>query len=209
MSCYNHQAFHFLTDCGNDVMDYPANASEFHVERFREYLCILARAQLGVKNSYKVDASDLVQETLLEGYQKLGQFRGRSDGELAAWLRQMLVHNLADAIRGGNRAKRDVRRERQLEVVIEDSFCRAESWMAAQGDSPSQKVIQIEELVRLARGLARLPDDQRQAVELHHLQGRTLAQLSEQLNRSNAAIAGLLRRGLKRLHELLEKPDQS
>ena len=45
-------------------------------ERFRNYLCVLARVQIGRRLQGKVDASDLVQETFLEAYRDFGQFRG-------------------------------------------------------------------------------------------------------------------------------------
>ena len=186
-------------------MDQPAQAAGPHVERFREYLCLLARAHLPPRHPSKIEASDIVQQTLLEAYEQQGDFRGQSDGELAAWLKQMLVHNLSDALRGGQRAKRDVRRERSLEMAIEDSFCRAEGWLAAHEASPSQQAIRIEQLLHLAEGLARLPDEQRDAVVLRHLQGWSLAQLAAHLQRSEAAIAGLLRRGLKKLRELMHE----
>ncbi len=186
-------------------MDLPAQMSGPQVERFREYLCLLARGHLPPRHPSKIEASDIVQETLLEAYEQRGDFRGQSDGEMAAWLKQMLVHNLADALRGGQRAKRDVRRERSLEIAIEDSFCRTEGWLAASDASPSQQAIRIEQLLHLADGIARLPDEQRDAVVLHHLQGWSLSQLAEHLQRSEGAIAGLLRRGLKKLREFMEK----
>ncbi len=185
-------------------MNPSAPSSSPKVERFREYLCLLARTHLPPGRQSRVEASDIVQQTLLEAYEQRGQFRGNSDGELAAWLKQMLVHNLADALRGDERAKRDVRRERSLERAIEDSFSRAEGWLAANDASPSQQAICIEQLLRLAEEIAKLPDEQREAVVLHHLQGWSLAQLAGHLQRSEAAVAGLLRRGLKKLRELME-----
>jgi RNA polymerase sigma-70 factor (ECF subfamily) len=164
---------------------------------------VLARAHVHPRHLSKIEASDLVQQTLLEACQQQNQFRGQSDAELAGWLKQMLVHNLADALRGGERAKRDVRRERSLEASIEDSFSRAEDWLAATQSSPSQQAIRIEELLRLADGLAQLPDDQRESVVLHHLQGWSLAQMAEHLGRSESAVAGLLHRGLKKLRGLM------
>ena len=186
-------------------MDQPSRVTAPEVERFREYLCLLARAHLPPRHPSKLEASDIVQQTLLEAYEQRGDFRGQSDGELAAWLKQMLVHNLADALRGGERAKRDVRRERSLELAIEDSFCRAEGWLAGRDASPSQQAIRIEQLLLLAEVLTKLPEEQRDAVVLHHLQGWSLAQMAGQLQRSEASIAGLLRRGLKKLRELMEK----
>ena len=186
-------------------MNQPAQAAGPQVERFREYLCLLARAHLPPRHPSRIEASDIVQETLLEAYSQRGNFRGQSDGEMAAWLKQMLVHNLADALRGRERAKRDVRREQSIEGAIEDSFCRTESWLAAHEASPSQQAIRIEQLLHLADSLARLPEEQRDAVVLHHLQGWSLAQIATHLDRSEASIAGLLRRGLKKLRELMEE----
>ena len=188
---------------GETLMAQPANTSGPQVERFREYLCVLARAHVHPRHPSRIEASDLVQQTLLEACRQQNQFRGQSDAELAAWLKQMLVHNLADALRGCERAKRDVRRKRSLEASIEDSFSRAEDWLAATQSSPSEQAIRIEELLRLADGLAQLPDDQRESVVLHHLQGWSLAQMAEYLGRSESAVAGLLHRGLKRLRGLM------
>jgi RNA polymerase sigma-70 factor (ECF subfamily) len=190
---------------GATLMAQAANTSGPQVERFRECLCVLARAHVHPRSSSRIEASDIVQQTLLEACQQQHQFRGQSDAELAAWLKQILVHNLADALRGCERAKRDVRRERSLEGTIEDSFSRAEDWLAAIQSSPSQQAIRIEELLRLADGLAQLPEDQRESVVLHHLQGWSLAQMAEYLGRSESAVAGLLHRGLKKLRDLMDE----
>ena len=63
---------------------------------------------------------------------------------------------------------------------------------------------QNEQLLRLAAALARIPDAQREAVVLHHLQEWPLAEVAEQLGRSESAVAGLLHRGLKSLRRMLE-----
>jgi RNA polymerase sigma-70 factor (ECF subfamily) len=152
----------------------------------------------------KYDPSDLVQQTLLEAYEKHAQFRGGGDDQLAGWLRQMLAHNLADALRALGQAKRDVALERSLEAAIGESSSRLEGWLAAEQSSPSQRAMKHEELLRLADALDHLPALQREAVALHHLQGMSLADLAGHLKRSEASVAGLLRRGLARLRELLQ-----
>ena len=119
------------------------------------------------------------------------------------WLRQILANNLADAVRGLARAKRDVTRERPLDQELDDSFTRVEGWLAAVQSSPSQQAVRAEELIRLADALTSLPLAQREAIVLHHLQGLPLAEVGQQLEKSPAAVAGLLHRGLKRLRELL------
>ena len=151
----------------------------------------------------------MVQQTLLNAHEKQLQFRGSTDGERLAWLKQILANNLADAIRGLVRAKRDVARERPLDEQIGDSFSRTDGWLAAVQASPSQQVVLAEELLRMADALRRLPEPQREAIVLHHLQGLPLAEVGEQLGKSSAAVAGLLHRGLKALRELMAPREQN
>src|SRR5205085_11154155 len=98
------------------------------LERFRHYLLLLARLHLGERLKAKLDPSDVVQQTLLEAHRKQAQFRGSTEAELAGWLRQMLACEIADALRGFKRAKRDVAQERTLEVALGDSSSRLEAF---------------------------------------------------------------------------------
>ena len=84
-----------------------------------------------------------------------------------------------------------------------------EAWLAADGSSPSEHAARQEQLLKLADALAKLPDDQRLALELRHLQGHKVPAISAMMDKSTAAVAGLLRRGLKRLRELMpERQDE-
>lgn len=172
-------------------------------EQFRPYLTLLARTHANSHNPAKLDSSDIVQQTLLDAFAKRDQFRGSSEAELAGWLRQILKHNLADALRDQRRDKRDVRRERSLEDEIDASFSRTHEWLAAVQSSPSQRVAKQEDVLRLSEVLSKLPDAQREAVVLHHLQGLSLAEVAKRIGKSEAAVAGLLFRGLKTLQKLL------
>src|SRR4051812_23877987 len=95
-----------------------------HLERYRHYLSLLARLQLNARLQGKLDASDVVQQTLLQAHTKLDQFRGRSSGELASWLRQILANTLAMARRSFSTEARDVARERAIELDLEQSASR-------------------------------------------------------------------------------------
>jgi RNA polymerase sigma-70 factor (ECF subfamily) len=153
----------------------------------------------------RIDASDVVQQTFLQAHQALAGFRGGTSGELAAWLRQILARNLAHAIRDHGRDRRDVGRERSLEEALEASSVRLEGWLAAEQSSPSQQADRNEQLLRLASVLACLPEAQREAIVLHYWQGWTTTQIGQHLERTPAAVAGLLKRGLQELRrQLLE-----
>lgn len=180
------------------------------LERFRDYLSLLARLQIDIKLQGKIDLSGVVQQTLLEAHQALAQFPDRHTTLRAAWLRQILANNLRDEVRKLGTAARAVDREQSLAAGIEASSVRFAAWLATnQSSSPSQQAIRQEELVGLAAALTRLPEDQKQAVELHHLMGCSLAEVAEQLGRSKGAVAQLLFRGLKRLRELLGKAEEA
>jgi len=179
------------------------------LERFRDYLGLLARLQLDGALQGKVDVSGVVQQTLLEAHQALTQFPDRNEALRAAWLRQILANNLRDEIRKFRAAARDAQRECSLEAALELSSSHLGSWLAANHSSPSQQALRHEELLALAHALTRLPADQRQAVELHHLKGLALADVAWQLGRSKGAVAQLLFRGLKRLRELLTDAEET
>jgi RNA polymerase sigma-70 factor (ECF subfamily) len=185
-------------------MNQQAETGEPCLERYREYLRLLARLHLDVRLQGKVDPSDIVQQTLLKAHENRAQFRGQTEAELSAWLRRILANTLTDALNLFGRAKRDVALERSLEGAIQGSSVRLEAWLAADQSSPSERVIRQEQLQQLAAALAELPDDQRTALELQHLRGYSVEAISAHMGRTKSAVGGLLRRGMHRLRELLE-----
>jgi RNA polymerase sigma-70 factor (ECF subfamily) len=178
------------------------------LERYRDFLRLLARLHLDRRLRGKLDPSDLVQQTLLRAHQANDQFRGTEGSERAAWLRQILTATMADEVRRYTRGKRDVGVERWLLASLEESSASLDAWLAADQTSPSRQAIRHEDLLLLAEALAELGEDQRVAVELHHLKGYSLADVGRQMGRSKAAVAGLLRRGLKELRERLKSEVQ-
>jgi RNA polymerase sigma-70 factor (ECF subfamily) len=186
-------------------MGLESHAHALALEQFRDYLCLLAGAQLDRRLRGKLDPSDVVQQTLLEAHEAQAEFRGAGPAQQAAWLRQILARNLANSVRDFGRAKRDVARERSLEATLDESAARLDAWLAAEQSSPSAQAVHTEQALRLAQALATLPEPQREAVVLRHYQGWPLADISRHLDRTPAAVAGLLHRGLKQLRQLLQE----
>jgi RNA polymerase sigma-70 factor (ECF subfamily) len=182
----------------------PSEASPQRLERYREYLRLLARLQMDARLQGKLGPSDIVQETLLKAHQALDQFQWRSDAEMAAWLRSILANVLTDAVRRFHTGARDLAVEQSLQQALEESSSRLEAWLAAEGTSPEEQAMRQEQLRRLAEALAELPPDQRQAVELRHLKGCPVAEVATQMGRCKEAVAKLLLRGVARLRQRLD-----
>jgi RNA polymerase sigma-70 factor (ECF subfamily) len=164
------------------------------LERYRSALLLLARVQLGRHQQLGLDASDLVQDALLEAHRDREKFRGKTDAERFAWLRKILHHTFLDQIDAGGAKKRNLARQ-ALEADLTGSFAGLDDLLAARQTSPSERAMRNEDLTRLADALEQLPADQREAVTLKHLVGLTLAQISERMGRTQEAVAGLLFRG--------------
>jgi RNA polymerase sigma-70 factor, ECF subfamily len=186
-------------------MQRQTKSSNTDWEDYRDYLHLLARLQLDPRLRGKLDPSDIVQQTLVKAHENAEQFRGRSNEERAGWLRRILTNTLIDAAR---KYQREVDLQRDLGRCLDESSARLEAWLAAEQSSPSEAAARQEQLLALARALARLPEDQRTAVELHHLRDASVAEIAAQLGRTEASIAGLLRRGLQNLRTLLQEPKQ-
>jgi RNA polymerase sigma-70 factor (ECF subfamily) len=183
-------------------MPQDARAHDPELENFRPYLAVLVRHRLDGQLRGKLDASGVVQQTLWVAHQGWKDFRGSSEAEVAAWLRRILIRNLTDEIRKLAAGKRNLTRERSIEEAVQQSSANLAAWLAQEQSSPSRQAVRHEQMFALAAALDRLPQDQRTALELHHLEGCSLAEVGRRMQRSKEAVAGLLFRGLKRLREL-------
>jgi RNA polymerase sigma-70 factor (ECF subfamily) len=173
------------------------------LEAQRADLHRLARRRLDARVAARVDASDMIQQTFLEAHRCFQQFAGRDARELVAWLQGILDHKVAGAIRDHTLLqKRSVRRERSLDDS-HGGTAPLKQELDAGHSTPSQKAMRGEEAERLARALTALPDDQREAVRLRHLEGWPLADIARHLGRTPAATAGLIKRGMRALRRRL------
>lgn len=170
------------------------------LEEYREYLRILARARVGRDLQVRLDPSDLVQDALLEAHRDFRQFLGQSEAELTAWLRRILVRNLADQLKHHQSQKRDVGREQPLEVLIE----QAHEALAAPLSTPSAQAVRREQAVVLANALAQLPDDYREIITRRHIEGQSFDEIAAAMDRSAGAARMLWMRALERLGQMME-----
>lgn len=173
------------------------------LETYRGYLSVLVRIHIDGRLEQKLDAEDLVQETFLQAHQSFDQFRGTTEGEFVEWLRRVLASKLANAIRRFGTQRRNVRRDRRLEVELNRSSRNLAQAFAGASSSPSQKASRREEAVLLADALGRLPPDYREIILLHHLRGLSLPEVAAHMGRTADAVEKLWLRALARLRREL------
>lgn len=98
-----------------------------------------------------VETDDLVQETVMAALRNLGHVTPRHDGAVGAYLRQALVHRIQDEIK---KARRKPAADELPETIYEP------------GPSPFEQAVGSETLARFETALARLHDEEREAVVL-------------------------------------------
>ncbi len=183
-------------------MEQPENGAESELEkalqRFRPVLVTLAEAMISPAYRGDIEASDLVQQTLLEAHTGAGVLDPLDEGPFFGWLRKALQNNLLDAVKRLNTQKQNVSR-RVRESELEESFVRLEQVLAADETSPSQLASRNEQIAAMLSSLQELPDNQRMAVIMKHLQGFSLKEVAAFLGLSESATAGLLHRGRQNL----------
>jgi RNA polymerase sigma-70 factor (ECF subfamily) len=168
----------------------------------RPYLLLVARREFDDKLRTKGGASDLVQETFLKAHRHFGHFRGETEGELLAWLRQLLLNNLASFRRLFVAGRRHVGREVNLEG--RDSSSPGDQ-IRGPGPSPSEQAIGHERDELLQQALGRLPDDYRLVLELRHGEDRSFEEIGQSIGRSANAARKLWARAVERLQQELDE----
>jgi RNA polymerase sigma-70 factor (ECF subfamily) len=174
------------------------------LERYRTYLTLLARLQIGRRLQGKADPTDLVQDTFLEAHRNFGRFQGGTEPELVCWLRRILATRLTHLVRHYlGTQRRDVRLERQLGEELDQSSRVLDGGLVAPSSSPSTRASRREQAVLLADALGQLPADYREVLILRHLEGLSFPDVARRLNRTVDSVEKLWTRALGRLRHHL------
>jgi RNA polymerase sigma-70 factor (ECF subfamily) len=169
----------------------------------RSYLGFVARSQVESWLRVKVDASDLVQQTMLEAHRDFARFQGASEQEWLAWLRKIMAHNAADFVRRyRGTAKRQARRELRFRDPA-DTTASGVLEPAAPCATPSQEFLRLDNELRVSAALAELPPDYQEVIVLRNLQRLPFNDVAERMHRSRPAVQMLWMRAIRKLQEAL------
>jgi RNA polymerase sigma-70 factor (ECF subfamily) len=187
-----------------------AQARERLFAMCRTYLGFLARSQVESSLRMKVDASDLVQETMLEAFRDFGRFAGSSEQEWLAWLRRILAHNAADFVRRyRGTAKRQARREVPLRTGGGSTLSHGAPEPAAPVATPSQEFLRLDAELRMSAAMAELPPDYQEVIVLRNLERLPFAEVAGRMGRSRPAVQMLWMRAIKKLQEAMGEDPSS
>jgi RNA polymerase sigma-70 factor (ECF subfamily) len=172
------------------------------LERYRAYLTVLARVQIGRRLQGKAEAADVVQEAFLEAARQFPRFRGEVEAEFISWLREILAGCLAHLIRHYfGTQRRDVRLERELEAELDNSSRALVMTLASPQSTPSERASRREQDGLLADALQTLPEDYREVIVLRHVEGLSFPQIAERMGRSLDSVEKLWLRAVTRLRQ--------
>lgn len=166
------------------------------LDAHRGYLRDLAQKLLNPRVAARIDASDVVQQTCLSIHKRIAEFQGDDAAQFVAWLRQVHERNIQNVVRDQQAQKRAAGRDEPLA----DRDVRAE-----RQSSPSRRAMRGEEAVRLANALAHLPEEERQALRLRYLEGRTLAEVCDEMGLTKDALVWLMKRAMGNVRKLLDE----
>jgi RNA polymerase sigma-70 factor (ECF subfamily) len=168
---------------------------------FRGYLLKIAREELDADLQAKGGASDLVQETFVDARRDFARFVGGDEAELRAWLRRILLNNLANFTRGYRETEK---RRVEREVPLDDGS--GDRGLAADQSTPSGQAMKDERAEALVRALEQLPEDYRRVLQLRHEEELSFKEIAEVMGRSPQAVHKLWARAVERLQQDLENP---
>lgn len=144
----------------------------------------------------------------MAAHRDFGQFRGGSEGELLAWLRQILSNCLSHAVEKNIHAqKRDMRREIAIEQVAEkldDSMARMSNVFADKAATPSQIAGQKELAAELSDQLAKLKPSYRDVIVYRNLQGLSFVEIADRMEIQSGAARMLWTRAIAKFKEICD-----
>lgn len=159
---------------------------------------------LGPALRSKVEPDDIFQETSVEAVRAL-PLAQLTERDVFGWLCQIAERKMIDAHRRFFDAqKRSAAREVPIGASGDDSQRVALiDMLVASMTSPSAAFSRDVRHVQLLEALAKLPDDQREALRLRYVEALPSKQIAERLGKTDGAVRVMLTRSLARLQQIL------
>ncbi|NQV35697.1 MAG: sigma-70 family RNA polymerase sigma factor [Phycisphaeraceae bacterium] len=162
-------------------------------------------AKLPASVKQVVDVDDILQQTFLQVFRDIRGFQPHSDASFFGWIKTIAENRLIDTIKGLKRKKRggEHHQVREVKDCQTSSIKNLVDMLSANGRSPSRSFARHEAMQAVQIGLASLPEDQREAIRLRFISGKSLEEVAAMMGCTKAAVRGLIYRGKRELHDAM------
>jgi RNA polymerase sigma-70 factor (ECF subfamily) len=174
--------------------------------RHRSRLLQMVAVHLDRRLAARIDPSDVVQETLMDGALKLSDYLRERPLPFYPWLRQLARQRL-DRLHRDNirRHRRSVLREEGQPLLLPDPSADAlANLLEANCTSPSRQLIRNEMIRRIQDAMNRLSPNDRELLVMRHLEDMSAAEIGAVLGIGAGAVRTRHVRALARLRRLLD-----
>jgi RNA polymerase sigma-70 factor, ECF subfamily len=182
------------------------------LDTFRDPIRRMVRARMDRRMASRVDASDVVQDVLLEATRRLPDYVRGPAMPFRLWLRQIAQDRMIDLHRRHRAQRRDVTREQSTgQTGLDDASSLDLAAQLVDSElTPAAHAIRQELQRRFYAALDQLRDDDREIVIMRHVEQLGNGEVAEALGLTPAAAGMRYLRALRRLREVLgERPSQA
>ena len=154
-----------------------------------------------------VDVDDILQQTFLQVFRDIHRFQPQGHGSFYAWMRGIAENRLYDCVREQKRKKRGGEFRRRVSVGNGSLSSAGDmiDLLTGAGGTPSQSVAHHEMMAAIRRSVSCLPKDQRDAIQHYCLEGRSLEETAQIMDRTPGAVRALIHRGKAKLQEQIDR----
>ncbi len=152
------------------------------LDQHRDRVLAFIRTRLGTRLRRDVEVEDIFQESCLKAFCSIDRFEYRGDGSLFVWLAAIAEHEI-----------------RALGRSSKQNVFGLDRDPASSRPSPSRVLRREERFDRLESALESLSVDNREVIQLARIEGLSIAEVAQRMNRTPGAVRHLLLRALQKL----------
>lgn len=171
------------------------------------------RRYIGLRIPFRLSgilsSDDILQEVWIAAFRAAPSFRQLGPNAFEKWIGSIVLSKLVDAIKSARRLKRGG----NLAILQAGSMCRSSlATLFAETTSgsrtPSIEYAAEEARSEIQQALERLPQDRRQAIQLHYIEDCTIPDIAAQMRKTVPAVKGLIFHGVRQLRKEMGRMDR-
>lgn len=190
----------------SDAKSQQPTAVNALLDEFREPLRRVVNMRLDPALARRVDASDIVQDVLLEATQRLRDYLKKPDLPFHLWLRHLAQDRIIDTHRRHRLAqRRSIDKEQPIHgpAWAEDSSASLVAQLVDTERTPGTEAIRVELQQKLSAAVAELDDGDRDIILMRHTEQLSNQEVAQSLGLTEAAASMRYLRALRRLRTVL------